>query len=165
VTAEQPPATEVPPLPDQPPAPEQAAPAPAPDQAPPAPEQPAAETAQPDQSTVLVPNRRKYVVQAGDTLATIGQSLGVDAKLIMAWNGLENEDVSEGQVLIIFASGAGAAPAADQEGLYTVCEGDNAYRIAAKFNTDVKTLLEMNKDVKNADLLIVGQRIAVPATP
>jgi len=159
------------------PAPEQAAaeqppPVPAPEQAaaetagPAEPEAAAAETAQPDQSTVLVPNRRKYVVQAGDTLATISQSLGIDAKLIMAWNGLESEGVSEGQVLIIFASGAAIAPGAvDQERFYTIREGDNAYRIAEKFSTDVKTLLEMNQDVKNADLLIVGQRIAVPKRP
>ena len=158
------------------PAPEQAVveqppPVPAPEQAAaktagPAEPEAAAETAQPDQSTVLVPNRRKYVVQAGDTLNTISQSLGIDAKLIMAWNGLEKEDVSEGQVLIIFASGAATAPGAvDQEGFYTVCEGDNAYRIAEKFSTAVKTLLEMNQDVKNADLLFVGQRIAVPKRP
>jgi len=174
--SEQPAATEQPPPapePEQPAPAKQPSPAPEPEQpaatekaGPVEPEAAAAEMAQPDQTTVLVPNRRKYVVQAGDTLNSICQSLGIDAKLIMAWNGLENEDVSEGQVLIIFASGAATAPGAvDQEGFYTVCDGDNAYRIAEKFNTDVKTLLEMNKGVKNADLLIVGQRIAVPKRP
>jgi beta-N-acetylhexosaminidase len=168
-----------PPLTPAPDSPPQSEPAPPPEQQPtpetPAPEPPAPETPateqpqpadadadQPDQTTGLLANRRKYEVKPGDTLGSIAQTLGIDPKLIMAWNGLENENVTEGQMLIVFASGAAAAPAADQEGSYTVCEGDNAYRVAKKFNADVNTLLKMNPHIKNADLLVVGQRIAVP---
>ena len=146
---------------------EQAPPSePPPDQTEDTAENPAPESDSGQEASVLLANRKKYVVKAGDTLKTIGRKLEIDPKIIRAWNGLESDDVSEGQVLVIFASGADAAPAAKGEnGFYVVKEGDNAYRIAEAFGTDLKTLLEMNKDIKNPNLIIVGQRLAVPKKP
>ena len=52
-----------------------------------------------------------YVVQSGDTLMTIAQSLGVSSDVLMALNELENaDDLDVGQVLLVPTPKSGRAP-------------------------------------------------------
>jgi len=52
------------------------------------------------------------------------------------------------------------APAAPAAGTYTVVRGDNLTRIAARYNTTVAKLVEIN-GIKNANLINVGQVLKI----
>ena len=46
---------------------------------------------------------------------------------------------------------------------YIVKRGDTLTKLAARFNTTLERLLELNKDITNANLVYEGHRLAVPA--
>lgn len=48
---------------------------------------------------------------------------------------------------------------------YTVKKGDTLSQIAKNNNTTVAALLKLNPDIKNADLIYIGQKIVVSGTP
>ena len=45
---------------------------------------------------------------------------------------------------------------------HTVVEGDTLSAIAAKYNTTVQAIMSVNPAITNADMIIVGQTIALP---
>lgn len=47
---------------------------------------------------------------------------------------------------------------------YVVVKGDNLTKIAKANNLDVKDLIAANKDIKNPNLILVGQEINIPGT-
>lgn len=49
-------------------------------------------------------------------------------------------------------------------GEYTVRTGDTLSHIARRYNTTVDKLLSLNKNVKNPDVIYVGQKLVVPDT-
>jgi LysM repeat protein len=124
-----------------------------------------------------------YSVRAGDTLFSIGSSLGVPDERLGSWveqvvtlNGLESADVLRiGQSLTLPASaGPGAptrafAPTASGSS-YTVKSGDTLLGIAERFNVPAGALTEWMDQViamnglRGADALQMGEDLRLPAT-
>ena len=80
------------------------------------------------------------------------------------WNGLKSEELQAGQKLTIFV-GAPRKPFDDvpelETGEYEVQPGDTLNKIAGKFFTTRKLLLQLNK-LKDPNHIFVGQKLKVP---
>lgn len=57
----------------------------------------------------------------------------------------------------------GTSEAATQT--YTVQSGDSLWKIAVKYQVGVSELISLNPQLKNPNLIYVGQKIYIPATP
>lgn len=89
-----------------------------------------------------------HVVQAGQTLWSIGQMYGVSPGLIARYNGLEEPyRLAVGQSLLILR------PAA----LYTVQPGDTVFRISREKNLGKNELYRLNPNLSRQDRLYPGQ--------
>lgn len=117
-----------------------------------------------------VPKTTTYTVRAGDTLAAVAARTGVPVASLARANGIGDPDrVRAGQVLTVPPAGprAGApsppaaAPAAATTGSYKVRPGDTLARVARRTGVPVDALAKANS-VKNADLVRVGQVLAIP---
>lgn len=94
-----------------------------------------------------------YTVKRGDNLTKIARMYGVTVADLVKWNNIKNPNlIYPGQVLIIKE-----APAV----WYKVVRGDNLTKIARAYNTTVKAILALNPDIKNPNLILVGQLIRV----
>ena len=114
----------------------------------------------------------KYVVQAGDTLASIARRFGTTVQLAQL-NDLANPDcINIGQTLIVpAAGGAAAAPATDtttggattsgEAKSYVVQSGDTLMKIARKFGVTAQQLQAANK-IANPDRIYPGQVLVIP---
>jgi LysM repeat protein len=102
-----------------------------------------------------------YVVGWGDTLGSIAQRYGTSVAEIALANGLSNPNlIYVGQRLSIPSTTTVAAPTGGS-GVYVVQRGDTLSTIAARHQTNVQTLVQMNGLI-NPNLIVVGQRLAVP---
>ena len=78
---------------------------------------------------------------------------GVTVADIVKWNNIKNPNlIYPGQVLIIKEP---------QAVWYKVVRGDNLTKIARAYGTTVKAILALNPDIKNPNLILVGQLIRV----
>lgn len=94
-----------------------------------------------------------YTVKRGDNLTKIARMYGVTVADLVKWNNIKNPNlIFPGQVLIIKE-----APAV----WYKVVRGDNLTKIARAYGTTVKVILALNPDIKNPNLILVGQLIRV----
>jgi LysM repeat protein len=116
-----------------------------------------------------------YVVQAGDTVSGIAQRFNSSVQAIIKVNGLDSSGlIFVGQTLLIpVRSGqnqpptltpvptlpGGGTPAGS--GTYTVQPGDTLYGIAARFNTTINVLAQLN-NIVNPNLIYPGQVLKVP---
>ncbi len=119
-----------------------------------------------------------YVVQRGDSLATIAGKYGINYLELASMNGIANPDVLfVGQVLRVpgpppsteapAATTPTTAPADTGQptsGTYTVRGGDLLSTIAAKFNINYFELARMN-GIVNPDAISVGMVLQVPGAP
>ncbi|MEZ5274764.1 MAG: LysM peptidoglycan-binding domain-containing protein [Opitutaceae bacterium] len=98
---------------------------------------------------------QEYRVRKGDSLGSIATRFGVSAREISKANNLRDADfVQAGQTLRIpNPRFAGAT--------YTVTKGDSLASIASRFNIPVNDLATANA-LRNADLLQIGQVLAIP---
>jgi LysM repeat protein len=120
----------------------------------------------------------EYVVQPGDTLYRIAAQFGTNVPTLVGMNNIANPNlIYVGQVLRVPGDGATPPPAPPPapppggspppappptgEGTYVVQPGDTLYRIAARFATNVPTLVAMN-NISNANYIYVGQVLRVP---
>jgi len=118
-------------------------------------------------------------VQPGDTLSAIAAGLGVDMTALAAANGIADPGlIYVGEVWIVpFPAGApgnagspsltpasATSPATPATAPYTVSTGDTLADIAARFGIDAATLASLN-GIENANLIVVGQVLTVPAGP
>ena len=124
-----------------------------------------------------------HVVQPGETLWQIADSLGVDTAALVKLNGLDDADLlSVGQTLSLPArAGAGvaapapapaptsvAAPAAASVAApagaraYAVADGDTLWDIAQRFGTTTDALVQANH-LDDPDHLALGTQLSVPA--
>jgi murein DD-endopeptidase MepM/ murein hydrolase activator NlpD len=117
-----------------------------------------------------------YVVQAGDTLSSIGRRYGVSVNDLATANGLINPNlIYVGQRLKIPRATSAtptatprtnATPAATQvpttNRLYVVQSGDTLFRIALNYGTTVQALASAN-NLSNTALIYVGQQLIIPA--
>jgi LysM repeat protein len=107
-----------------------------------------------------------YVVQAGDTIATIAGRFGLRTVDVLTWNGLSWRSVIyPGQTITLQAPAAAApvvaaapAPAAAQ--VHTVVAGDTVFAIAQKYGSSVDAVLAAN-GLSRASVIYPGQQITV----
>ncbi len=111
----------------------------------PVPQQPAPQQPVPQQPGI-------HIVQAGETLRTIGTRYGVASELIAAANGITNVNVIyAGQRLVI--------PRAPR--YYTVQAGDTLANIATRYGVTIQALVTAN-NITNINLVKVGQQLLIP---
>lgn len=115
-----------------------------------------------------------YVVQGGDTLASIARRFGTTVAQLVQLNNLSNPDIlAVGQTLTVSGSGAAApAPSSDattaggaatsgQAKSYVIQSGDTLMKIARKFGVTVQQLQAANK-ITNPDRIYPGQVLVIP---
>ncbi|MBE6152661.1 MAG: LysM peptidoglycan-binding domain-containing protein [Firmicutes bacterium] len=96
-----------------------------------------------------------YVVQAGDSLWSISQKLGITVSELRAYNNLTSDTLQIGQILLV--------PTKQEEtNTYTVKSGDSLWSIAKKFNITVNDLKTENNLTSN--LINVGQILKIPSS-
>lgn len=95
-----------------------------------------------------------YTVKRGDTLGGIASKYGTTASALASKNGIKNANrIYVGQKLTISGSTSSSRS-------YTVKYGDNLSTIAKKYGTTASALASKN-GIKNANMIYVGQRLAV----
>ena len=118
-------------------------------------------SAQPAHSCTTV-----YVVRQGDNLSRIARYYGINVNALASANGLSNASlIYPGQHICIpniWATAPSYPPSGGHHGgcYYTVQEGDNLSRIAARFGTTYTYLAQVNH-LSNPRVIIPGQRLYV----
>lgn len=105
-----------------------------------------------------------YTVQRGETLRSIANRCGTTVTAILRANPQikDANRIYVGQVLVM----PGALLLGDGTyDIYVVARGDTLYKIARRYNTTVNELLRLNPEIKNRNIIYVGQRIRIPAPP
>jgi peptidoglycan endopeptidase LytF len=103
-----------------------------------------------------------YTVSSGDTLRKIAARCDTTVSaLLLANPQIYNADrIYTGQVLVmpgaVFHGGNGYD-------VYVVARGDTLKGIAALFGTNMDTLLKLNPQISNANLIYEGQRLTIPS--
>ena len=99
------------------------------------------------------PQPTYYTIKRGDTLSKIAQMYGVTVAELVEWNHIKNPNlIYPGDRILI------TAPAKEW---YQVKRGDTLTKIARMYDTSLKKLLELNPDIRNPNLIMVGQLIRV----
>jgi LysM repeat protein len=101
-------------------------------------------------------------VVSGDTLRKIATRCGTTVDALMRANPQikDRNKIYPGQVIMLpgaLIKGTGGIDT------YIVKRGDTLNKLATRFNTTVARLLELNKEITNANLVYEGHRLAVPA--
>ena len=97
-----------------------------------------------------------YTVKAGDTLSVIAQRFGTTVNSLVSLNGIGNPDrIFVGQTLIISGS-----LSKNFTGVVVVRVGDTLSGIAARYNTTVNNIMNLN-DIRNANLIYPGQTLRI----
>lgn len=109
-----------------------------------------------------------YIIERGQTLRSIATRFGTTVEVLVSLNPtISNVNIIyEGQRLIVpFGSNPGGpeGPGGNTQ-VYTITWGDTLNKIAARFNTTVTMLLQMNRHISNPNYIYVGQQINVPAS-
>lgn len=99
-----------------------------------------------------------YVVQSGDTLASIASKLKTTVSSLVASNSIANANrIYVGQTLAIPSGSSGGAGDASY---YTVVAGDTLASIAARLNTTVAAIAAAN-GITNTNVVYVGTRLVI----
>jgi cell wall-associated NlpC family hydrolase len=106
-----------------------------------------------DVTAQAAPSTRTYEVQAGDTLANIAETFGVDVNTILSSNGIDDPNtIKPGSELRIL-------PVTGLE--YAVQPSETLADIAWKYQVDLGLLLDYN-DLNDPDVLRVGAKLVLP---
>lgn len=98
----------------------------------------------------------EYTVQDGDTLFSISRAQGVSLADLRAANpSISGDTIFVGDVLRIPGESGGG------QTTYVVASGDTLTGIAARFNTTVNELVQLN-GITNPDLIEIGDTLIVP---
>lgn len=99
-----------------------------------------------------------YVVQRGDTLASIARRYNTTIGVLMQLNNIVNPNlIYVGQQLLIPDNKPGSSYQ-----LHTVQRGDTLKNIATRYNTTVTILAQLNQ-ISNINLIYVGQVLLIPS--
>ena len=94
-----------------------------------------------------------YKVKRGDNLTKIAHMYGVTVSDLVKWNNIKNPNlIYPGQKIII--------KEAPKE-YYKVVRGDTLSGIAKRYGLSLSEILALNPDIKNPNLILVGQLIRV----
>lgn len=111
-----------------------------------------------------------YVVARGDTLKGLATRFAVTVESLLAWNtDIKNANVIyEGQHIKVYVTAppttpppSNPPPASGQT--YYVQKGDTLRNIASRWSVTVEDILKVNPQIKNANLIYVGQAITIPS--
>jgi N-acetylmuramoyl-L-alanine amidase len=110
-----------------------------------------------------------YIVARGDTLKALAIRFNTNMDVLGSLNGLYNYNlIYEGQRLTVPSGGSSVPPAPGpvpgSGQAYTVQRGDTLRKIAARANTSVDAILQLNPQIWNANVIYVGQIIVLPAS-
>lgn len=112
----------------------------------------------------------RYVVQPGDTLATIASRFKTSLDELVSNNQIRNRNrIYPGHVVWIYgkapaeAANDSAPPNKPQQSTYSVRSGDTLGKIADTHGTTVDALMAANPSISNANRISLGQKIALPA--
>lgn len=107
-----------------------------------------------------------YLIARGDTLKGLATRFGVSVDSLLSWNpDITNVNlIYEGQRLIVYTGSTTPPPPPPVTNgqVYYVRRGDTLKIIAARFNTTVDAILQINH-ILNPNLIYVGQGITLPA--
>jgi LysM repeat protein len=105
----------------------------------------------------------KYTVVKGDTLFKISLRCKTTVNALMRANPQikQRNLIYPGQTLVL--PGA-IIPGTGSQDIYIIKRGDTLRNLANRFNTSVERLLELNPEIKNANLIYEGQRLVVPVS-
>ncbi|SBO43452.1 LysM peptidoglycan-binding domain-containing protein [Cyanobium sp. NIES-981] len=113
-------------------------------------------------SLAPTPVHAQVVVRPGETLSEIAERHGVSLSRLMQANGITNPDlVVVGQNLVIPGGVARSNGSRTASGSVTVKPGETLSEIAEREGVSMSQLMQAN-GLGNADLVMVGQRLAVP---
>lgn len=106
-----------------------------------------------------------YIVARGDTLKSLAARFGVTVDALLASNpDITNVNlIYEGQRLHVSQGTVPPPPPPPSGQTYYVQRGDTLKLIAARFGTTLDTILKLNPNITNANLIYVGQAITLPA--
>jgi N-acetylmuramoyl-L-alanine amidase len=108
------------------------------------------------------PEPKRVKVASGDTLGSIAQRAGVDAKALAAANGIRDpRSLRPGQVLELPGPGAPMPRATAAPRTYTVRSGDTLYSIAQRHGVTPAAIADLN-GLRDRHKLSVGQRLRLP---
>ena len=106
-----------------------------------------------------------YVVSRGDTLKSLAARFGTSMDVLGSLNGIVNYNlIYEGQRMTVPSGNAVPVPPPAAGGNYTIQKGDTLRKIADRINVTVNDILLVNPQITNANLIYVGQIIALPAS-
>src|SRR6202011_3577416 len=87
-----------------------------------------------------------HVVQAGETLSDIADSVGVDSATLARLNAFGDANVlAIGQSVQLPVKSAAPAPNAPASRTYTVADGDTLWDVAQRLGTTTAALVDANK--------------------
>jgi LysM repeat protein len=106
-----------------------------------------------------------YIIARGDTLKGLAARFGVTVDALLAANpNITNVNlIYEGQRLNVNQNSVPTPPPPPAGQTYYVQRGDTLRKIAAKFNTTVDAILQLNTNITNPNVIYVGQAITLPA--
>ena len=106
-----------------------------------------------------------YIVARGDTLRSLANRFGTTIDALLAANpNITNRNVIyEGQHLKVYVSAPPPTQPPPPPGgsVYYVQRGDTLRKIAARYGTTVDALLKLNPQIKNPNIIYIGQAITV----
>ncbi|MGI6604014.1 MAG: LysM peptidoglycan-binding domain-containing protein [bacterium] len=113
-----------------------------------------------------MPEIRRWIVQAGDTLYQIARAVGVSLDQLLAANpGIDPNNLQIGTAITIPDTGVNPDAPPCPGGVYwVVAQGDTIYGIAQATGVDVADIIAANPQV-DPNNLRVGDRICVPRSP
>lgn len=116
-----------------------------------------------------IEKKEEHVVSAGETLSTIAHKYHLTVEQLRAYNFLQSEQLSPGQILRLKqVTSATQDTTSDNDAFYTVQKGDTIYSIARRYNLTVKQIEEknglINSEISIGQVLDVAQMMVTTST-
>ena len=114
-----------------------------------------------------ISDRSVHYVKKGETLSSIAKKYHVSVKQLKTWNNLRSDNLSIGQKLIVYSSGAPMAQAGNAkpversttQQIHVVKKGETLSKIAQKYKCTINDLKKWNNLKSNT--INVGQKLKV----
>ena len=103
-------------------------------------------------------NIQTHTVKSGEVLSKIAQKYHTSVDEIMRLNGLKNDKIREGQILKVPSKASSKSNSGYTE--YTVKSGDTLSKLAVKYHTTQKAIMDAN-GLKN-EKINIGQKLKIP---